>query len=1131
MVITKTHQIFLDGTDITDLVNMYSDPERKLNSSGNFSFTVEDQEFTLYNSYINGVDGTKWMDCQFLIVQLLDYDSQQFLFIGRVSIPTFYEDHIDIVCDSMAKTMQDRTIPGNVANFIYAEGKVKTLDYDGDAWQLELCENNDAEDPFTWDDDQWIDKGILINDETELEETTWIAENALLDENFTDDGGTITGGGIWTNTDDDIYLEGNMKFIGSGYKEQYFDLEITGDAISMALDIVSINIKYDIKITVPRNPAYPGSPPSYYQAGWGALYIYNYHDAAWERIVYSGQVHNDTILKSSVLIVTNPAYYLDDDAVDYTTIKIRVWLAANDVSGYVPAIIGADFLQVVITDQTTTISPMQAEITDNGASWIAADVAIDFADLGVSVNDTFQIGERSDIILTTVFAFYNIPIEIDPSFSRYLARNFKGFNATDVLNAVCLLEGAEWWEYYYDDGTFTIRCFKAANFRVNGRAHTIFEDTFEDLTNWSLTTTKGTIAIESTFDGYTNVAKLNHTAAGLDLYMTTTLTGYVDYGVLCIELDLQFTNNNDDENFIIELKNDGSDTIFKIYIDVEVLKAINGITITTLGAMVDDTWHNLRIEVDLDNTQMDVYINRILVASELAIPNVGTPALLKISNENVNEQLYIDNVKISDPIVSSIDRKEFSIERSANYISSVRGLGNPLKGLDVIVQDPSITSPLEDCIVDQSINTEPDLIYICQNYLNNHKSLQPSLKIVINNSNNSCFNPGELIYLNLSVPVITEYFPVRKVAYKYNPVGLKKTILFLGLGLTDPNEHFIENQKKLIDWIRKAHLYAQNPAAIVASLSYNDLTNKPTLLVAGDITYENLDANGDVGTGAGQLAIGNHNHNLNNLAEKSYNSLDNKPTIPTASDIAYDEGTWNANTDVPTKNAVRDEIEAILASIPASLADIGVSAVATGIFKAVYNFEDDTVGGNPTGWTVYETGGTVNIIASVGTHNKVVELVQSVGANQVAMYQTFSDQATGTVEFWVRFAQTNRNMDLGVFDGDSGHGAYFAARSNGNWGYYDGSWHDIVAYAANTWYHIRLVFTCGSNWSVGIMAEGGSETVYGPYNFRVSATNMDRVLWYSDVSAMTTYIDAVGYSWETDYDVGDNLKEKKEIYE
>jgi len=38
--------------------------------------------------------------------------------------------------------------------------------------------------------------------------------------------------------------------------------------------------------------------------------------------------------------------------------------------------------------------------------------------------------------------------------------------------------------------------------------------------------------------------------------------------------------------------------------------------------------------------------------------------------------------------------------------------------------------------------------------------------------------------------------------------------------------------------------------------------------------------------------------------------------IPTVDDTAYNEGTWNTNSDAASKNAIRDEIEAIYAAIP-----------------------------------------------------------------------------------------------------------------------------------------------------------------------------------------------------------------------
>ena len=55
-----------------------------------------------------------------------------------------------------------------------------------------------------------------------------------------------------------------------------------------------------------------------------------------------------------------------------------------------------------------------------------------------------------------------------------------------------------------------------------------------------------------------------------------------------------------------------------------------------------------------------------------------------------------------------------------------------------------------------------------------------------------------------------------------------------------------------------------------------------------------------------------------------YGDLINAPTIPTVDDTAYNEGTWDANTDAPTKNAVRDKIESLAGGHDAVTLDANV---------------------------------------------------------------------------------------------------------------------------------------------------------------------------------------------------------------
>jgi hypothetical protein len=60
---------------------------------------------------------------------------------------------------------------------------------------------------------------------------------------------------------------------------------------------------------------------------------------------------------------------------------------------------------------------------------------------------------------------------------------------------------------------------------------------------------------------------------------------------------------------------------------------------------------------------------------------------------------------------------------------------------------------------------------------------------------------------------------------------------------------------------------------ILVNVNWDDIQNKPADLGSGAVTYENLAANGDVGSGADQVAQGDHDHDIGNQVLNFENAL------------------------------------------------------------------------------------------------------------------------------------------------------------------------------------------------------------------------------------------------------------------
>jgi hypothetical protein len=77
---------------------------------------------------------------------------------------------------------------------------------------------------------------------------------------------------------------------------------------------------------------------------------------------------------------------------------------------------------------------------------------------------------------------------------------------------------------------------------------------------------------------------------------------------------------------------------------------------------------------------------------------------------------------------------------------------------------------------------------------------------------------------------------------------------------------------------------------------------------------------------------------------------------------------------------------------------------------------------------------------------------------------------------------------------------------------------------ANEWYHLKMEYDCSIN-EVSYFIDGELKRTI---NFAVGSSEMEHVRIDSDPTQNNNfngYIDAVGFSWDIDYNIGDNLYE------
>ncbi len=186
---------------------------------------------------------------------------------------------------------------------------------------------------------------------------------------------------------------------------------------------------------------------------------------------------------------------------------------------------------------------------------------------------------------------------------------------------------------------------------------------------------------------------------------------------------------------------------------------------------------------------------------------------------------------------------------------------------------------------------------------------------------------------------------------------------------------------------------------------------------------------------------------------------------------------------------------------------------------------------------MYEVGGYVNVQDAMGNHTKVVKMYDSTVANHVLMSKPVPSQTSGAVEYWVLSDDVSDESIFRALEdplaGAYGDGIGWLSLDRDRIRYHDNiGWHDTSkTIYDNTWYRIKVEFECTTGnyrgleqytWRFYVDGE-----VFGDYSFQVNINNVSQVFFSTrgEDAGYSCYVDAVGFSWDSDYNVGDNLKE------
>jgi len=217
-----------------------------------------------------------------------------------------------------------------------------------------------------------------------------------------------------------------------------------------------------------------------------------------------------------------------------------------------------------------------------------------------------------------------------------------------------------------------------------------------------------------------------------------------------------------------------------------------------------------------------------------------------------------------------------------------------------------------------------------------------------------------------------------------------------------------------------------------------------------------------------------------------------------------------------------------------------VKAVHKKQYAATHNFwkEANGTSGTDIDWIDVKAGTdstySAVIIASEDGHKKVVQFDAAGDNGAYAYWRTnITNQAAGTIELIFKYIDNGvGTTTFYLFDSAAGAIMMYIIIAHGDNTfrvYYGdgvgGHSNTSDACTADVWHHVRITFSCTTD-TYSVWLNGDLVSDDNPFYDDLDGTSLDYYRIQMDsgagANALRNYIDAIGYSWDANYKIGDN---------